>query len=115
MPLTRFVTAFTSHLTSTAIDLKVRSGRLTMIDAVKEYSGVDFKEFMSDNEKAIAIAKEKGIEIENGKATWGDNSQFVLEEFVEENLTQPTFIMDYPVEVSPLTKRKPDFLFDRTL
>ena len=79
-----------------------------MIDAVKEYSGVDFKEFMSDNEKAIAIAKEKGIEIENGKATWGDILNSFFEEFVEENLTQPTFIMDYPVEVSPLTKRKPD-------
>ena len=63
---------------------------------------------MSDNEKAIAIAKEKGIEIENGKATWGDILNSFFEEFVEENLTQPTFIMDYPVEVSPLTKRKPD-------
>ena len=98
------------HITfnGTAIDLESPFRRLTMIDAVKEYSGVDFKEFMSDNEKAIAIAKEKGIEIENGKATWGDILNSFFEEFVEENLTQPTFIMDYPVEVSPLTKRKPD-------
>ena len=98
------------HITfnGTAIDLESPFKRLTMIDAVKEYSGVDFKEFMSDNEKAIAIAKEKGIEIENGKATWGDILNSFFEEFVEENLTQPTFIMDYPVEVSPLTKRKPD-------
>ena len=99
-----------NHITfnGTAIDLESPFRRLTMIDAVKEYSGVDFKEFMSDNEKAIAIAKEKGIEIENGKATWGDILNSFFEEFVEENLTQPTFIMDYPVEVSPLTKRKPD-------
>ena len=98
------------HITfnGTAIDLESPFRRLTMIDAVKEYSGVDFKEFMSDNEKAIAIAKEKDIEIENGKATWGDILNSFFEEFVEENLTQPTFIMDYPVEVSPLTKRKPD-------
>lgn len=98
------------HITfnGTAIDLESPFRRLTMIDAVKEYSGVDFKEFMSDNEKAVAIAKEKDIEIAPGKATWGDILNSFFEEFVEENLTQPTFIMDYPVEVSPLTKRKPD-------
>lgn len=92
----------------TEIDLETPFRRLTMIDAVKEYSGIDFASFMSDNEKAIEIAKEKGIEIEAGKATWGDILNSFFEEFVEENLTQPTFIMDYPVEVSPLTKRKPD-------
>lgn len=98
------------HITfnGTAIDLETPFRRLTMIDAVKEYSGVDFASFMSDNEKAIAIAKEKDIEIAPGKATWGDILNSFFEEFVEENLTQPTFIMDYPVEVSPLTKRKPD-------
>ena len=98
------------HITfnGTEIDLETPFRRLTMIDAVKEYSGVDFAEFMSDNEKAIAIAKEKDIEIAPGKATWGDILNSFFEEFVEENLTQPTFIMDYPVEVSPLTKRKPD-------
>lgn len=92
----------------TEIDLETPFRRLTMIDAVKEYSGVDFGSFMSDNEKAIEIAKEKNIEIQPGKATWGDILNSFFEEFVEENLTQPTFIMDYPVEVSPLTKRKPD-------
>lgn len=92
----------------TEIDLETPFRRLTMIDAVKEYSGVDFGSFMSDNEKAIEIAKEKDIEIQPGKATWGDILNSFFEEFVEENLTQPTFIMDYPVEVSPLTKRKPD-------
>ena len=92
----------------TEIDLETPFCRLTMIDAVKEYSGVDFGSFMSDNEKAIAVAKEKEIEIQPGKATWGDILNSFFEEFVEENLTQPTFIMDYPVEVSPLTKRKPD-------
>lgn len=98
------------HITfnGTAIDLESPFRRLTMIDAVKEYSGVDFASFMSDNEKAVAIAKEKDIEIAPGKATWGDILNSFFEEFVEENLTQPTFIMDYPVEVSPLTKRKPD-------
>ncbi len=98
------------HITfnGTEVDLESPFRRLTMVEAVKEYSGVDFAEFMSDNEKAIAVANEKGIEIENGKATWGDILNSFFEEFVEENLTQPTFIMDYPVEVSPLTKRKPD-------
>ncbi len=98
------------HITfnGTEVDLESPFRRLTMVDAVKEYSGVDFAEFMSDNDRAVEIAKEKGIEIENGKATWGDILNSFFEEFVEENLTQPTFIMDYPVEVSPLTKRKPD-------
>lgn len=92
----------------TEIDLETPFARMTMIEAVKKYSGVDFAEFMSDNDKAVEIAKEKGIEIENGKATWGDILNSFFEEFVEGNLVQPTFIMDYPVEISPLTKRKPD-------
>lgn len=98
------------HITfnGTEIDLESPFRRLTMIEAVKEFSGVDFAEFMSDDEKAVAIAKEKNIEIDPGKATWGDVLNSFFEEFVEENLVQPTFIMDYPVEVSPLTKRKPD-------
>ena len=98
------------HITfnGTEIDLESPFRRLTMIEAVKEFSGVDFAEFMSDDEKAVAIAKEKNIEIAPGKATWGDVLNSFFEEFVEENLVQPTFIMDYPVEVSPLTKRKPD-------
>lgn len=98
------------HITfnGTEIDLETPFARLTMVEAVKKFSGIDFAEFMSDDEKAIEIAKEKGIEIENGKATWGDILNSFFEEFVEENLIQPTFIMDYPVEISPLTKRKPD-------
>ena len=98
------------HITfnGTEIDLESPFERITMIDAVKKFSGVDFAEFMSDNEKAIEVANEKGVEIAPGKATWGDILNSFFEEFVEENLIQPTFIMDYPVEVSPLTKRKPD-------
>ena len=98
------------HITfnGTEIDLESPFRRMTMVEAVKEFSGVDFAEFMSDDEKAVEIAKSKDIEIENGKATWGDILNSFFEEFVEENLIQPTFIMDYPVEISPLTKRKPD-------
>lgn len=98
------------HITfnGTEIDLETPFARMTMVEAVEKYSGVNFADFMSDNEKAIAVAKEKGIEIENGKATWGDILNSFFEEYVEENLVQPTFIMDYPVEISPLTKRKPD-------
>lgn len=98
------------HITfnGTEIDLETPFARMTMIDAVKKFSGVDFSEFMSDNEKAVEIAKEKDIEIAPGKATWGDILNSFFEEYVEDNLIQPTFIMDYPVEISPLTKRKPD-------
>lgn len=98
------------HITfnGTEIDLETSFARMTMIEAVEKYSGVNFADFMSDNEKAVEIAKEKGIEIENGKATWGDILNSFFEGFVEANLVQPTFIMDYPVEISPLTKRKPD-------
>lgn len=98
------------HITfnGTEIDLETPFARLTMVEAVKKYSGVDFGEFMSDDNKAVEIAKEKGIEIQPGKATWGDVLNSFFEEYVEKNLIQPTFIMDYPVEISPLTKRKPD-------
>ncbi len=100
----------TLHITycGTDIDLETPFARMTMVEAVKKFSGIDFAEFMSDNEKAVAIAKEKGIEVQNGKETWGDVLNSFFEEFVEKNLVQPTFIMDYPVEISPLTKRKPD-------
>ena len=89
------------------IDLEKPFARMTMAEAVKKYTGIDFEEFACDNEKAIALAKEKGIELEKGKETWGDILVNFYDEYVEENLEQPTFIMDYPVEVSPLTKRKP--------
>ena len=89
------------------IDLEKPFARMTMAEAVKKYTGIDFEEFACDNDKAIALAKEKHIEIEKGKETWGDILVSFYDEFVEANLEQPTFIMDYPVEVSPLTKRKP--------
>lgn len=92
----------------TEIDLGKPFARMTMAEAVKKYSGVDFESFAEDNEKAMAVAKEHHIETEKGKETWGDILTLFFDEFVEENLEQPTFIMDYPVEVSPLTKRKPD-------
>lgn len=93
---------------STEIDLETPFARMTMIEAVKKYSGVDFAEFMSDDEKAVAVCKEKGVEYDENKATWGDILSVFFDEFVEKNLIQPTFIMDYPVEISPLTKKKPD-------
>ncbi len=98
------------HITfnGTEIDLETPFARMTMIEAVEKYSGINFADFMSDNEKAVEIAKEKEIEIAPGKATWGDILNSFFEEYVEDNLIQPTFIMDYPVEISPLTKRKPD-------
>ncbi len=98
------------HITfdGTEIDLETPFARMTMIEAVKKYSGVDFSEFMSDNEKAVEVCKEKGIEYDEHKATWGDILNLFFEEYVEKNLIQPTFIMDYPVEVSPLTKKKTD-------
>lgn len=91
-----------------SIDLEKPFARMSMTEAVKKYTGIDFDEFACDHEKAIALAKEKNIEIEKGKDTWGDILVSFYDEFVESNLEQPTFIIDYPVEVSPLTKRKPD-------
>lgn len=87
------------------LDLGKPFERLTMVDAVKKYAGVDFNE-IPDTAAAKALAKEKGIEFEERHAK-GDILNLFFEEFVEKNLIQPTFIMDYPVEISPLTKRKP--------
>jgi lysyl-tRNA synthetase class 2 len=78
--------------------------RLPMLDAVKQYSGLDFNTIKSD-EEARAQAKKLGIEIK-GQETWGDILNAVFEEVVEPKLIQPTFILDYPVEISPLAKRK---------
>jgi len=78
-----------------------------MIDAVKQYSGVDFGAFIGDTEKAKEAAKELHLELKPTD-TWGNILNCAFEEYVEEQLQQPTFIIDYPVEVSPLTKRKPD-------
>ena len=90
----------------TDIDLESPWKRITMIDSIKEVTGVDFNTINSD-EEAIAIAKEKGVEVDESKKTRGYIINAFFEEFVEETLIQPTFIYDYPVDVSPLTKRKP--------
>lgn len=88
------------------IDLTPPWNRLTMTEAVKQYTGIDFDQVAND-EEARSIAKDKHIEIK-ASTTKGEILNLMFEEFVEENLVQPTFIYDYPVEVSPLTKRKPD-------
>ncbi len=88
------------------MDLSKPFPRITMVDAVKQYSGVDFNEIHT-LEEARAIAKEKGVEFEE-RHKKGDILNLFFEEFVEEHLIQPTFIMDHPIEISPLTKKKPD-------
>ena len=87
------------------IDLGKPFERLTMNDAIKKYAGIDFDTVSSD-EEAKALAKEKGIEYEE-RHTKGDIINLFFEEFCEENLIQPTFIMDHPLAISPLTKKKP--------
>ena len=89
------------------IDLSPSWKKITMIDAIKEVTGVDFNKINTD-EEAQAIAKEKGVEFEDIKNTRGHIINEFFETFVEETLIQPTFIMDYPVEVSPITKRRND-------
>ncbi len=88
------------------IDLTPPWDRMSMIEAVKKYTGIDFDRISSD-EEAEKAAKEKKVHID-GKLSKGEILSLVFEELVEEHLMQPTFIYDYPVEVSPLTKRKPD-------
>ena len=80
--------------------------RITMLDAVKEYSGVDFSTITTD-EAAKAIAKEKNIAFEPHHKR-GDIINLFFEEFCEEKMIQPTFVMDHPIEISPLTKKKPE-------
>ena len=86
------------------IELKTPWRRISMIDAVKEYSGVDFNE-ITEYEDAVKIAKEKNVEV---KSTRGEIIAEFFDEFVEDKLIQPTFVIDYPVEISPLAKRKND-------
>lgn len=88
------------------IDLTPPWRRLSMIDAIKEYTGVDFNDIQTD-EEAIEIAKAKGIEVEAGMKRGHIINEF-FEEFCEQHLVQPTFITHHPVEVSPLAKRNPD-------
>ena len=89
------------------INLAPEWKKITMIDAIKEVTGVDFNTINTD-EEAQDIAKEKGVQFEDIKNTRGHIINEFFETFVEETLIQPTFVMDYPVEVSPLTKRKQD-------
>jgi len=88
------------------MDLGKPFERITMVDAVKKYSGVDFNEIHT-LEEARAVAKEKNIAFEE-RHKKGDILNLFFEEFVEEHLLQPTFVMDHPVEISPLTKKKPE-------
>ena len=88
------------------MDLGKPFERITMVDAVKKYSGVDFNEIHT-LEEARAAAKEHHIEFEEHHKK-GDILNLFFEEFVEEHLIQPTFVMDHPIEISPLTKKKPD-------
>ena len=88
------------------MDLGKPFERITMLDAVKKYSGVEFNEIHSD-EEAKAIAKEKGVEFEE-RHKKGDILNLFFEEFAEEHMIQPTFVMDHPIEISPLTKKKPE-------
>ena len=88
------------------MDLGKPFERITMVDAVKKYSGVDFNEIHT-LEEARAIAKEKHVEFEE-RHSKGEILNLFFEEFVEEHLIQPTFVMDHPIEISPLTKKKPE-------
>ena len=91
----------------TPIDLTPSWRRVTMIDAIKEVTGVDFNTIQTD-EEARKIADEKGVEYEEIKNTRGHIINEFFDTFVEDTLIQPTFIIDYPVEISPLTKRRKD-------
>lgn len=88
------------------IDLSKPFERLTMVDAIKKYANIDFNE-IKDEASAKALAKEHNIEFED-RHKRGDIINLFFEEYVEEHLVQPTFIMDHPVEISPLASRKPD-------
>ena len=87
------------------MDLGKPFARITMVDAVKKYAGVDFDQIHT-LEEARAVAREKGVEFE-GRHKKGDILNLFFEEFAEEHLVQPTFVLDHPVEISPLTKKKP--------
>ena len=88
------------------LDLSKPFERITMVDAVKKYAGVDFNE-VPDTEAAKALAREHGIEFEE-RHKKGDILNLFFEEYAEQHMIQPTFVMDHPIEVSPLTKKKPE-------
>ena len=88
------------------LDLSKPFERITMVDAVKKYAGVDFSE-VPDTEAAKALAREHGIEFEE-RHKKGDILNLFFEEYAEKHMIQPTFVMDHPIEVSPLTKKKPE-------
>ena len=98
----------TTKINYQGIDLDLTPGwkRIPMIQAIKDVTGIDFNDIKTDAE-AQALAKEKGLEVDEIKNTRGHIINMFFEEYVEDTLIQPTFITDYPVEVSPLTKRKP--------
>ena len=91
----------------TEIDLGTKWKRITMIDSIKEACGVDFNKIETD-EEAIDLAKEKNIEIPSGKETRGHIISLFFDEYVEKTLVQPTFVYEYPIEISPLAKKKKD-------
>ena len=89
------------------IDLTPGWKRITMIDSIKEVTGIDFNEIETD-EEALKIAKERGIEVPEIKQTRGDVISLFFDEYVEKTLIQPTFVYEYPVEISPLAKKCPN-------
>ena len=88
----------------TEIELGGKWKRISMIDSIKEVTGVDFNTINTD-EEAVCLAKERNIEIPNGKETRGNVISLFFDEYVEKTLVQPTFIYDYPIEISPLAKK----------
>ena len=88
------------------VELGGKWKRISMIDSIKEVTGIDFNKINS-NEEAIALAKERKIEIPSGKETRGHIISLFFDEYVEKTIVQPTFIYDYPVEISPLAKKSP--------
>ena len=90
----------------TEIELGGEWKKITMIDSIKEACGVDFNEIQTD-EEALALAKERKIEVPAGKETRGNIISLFFDEYVEATLIQPTFVYDYPIEISPLAKKSP--------
>ena len=89
------------------IELGGKWKRISMIDSIKEVTGIDFNTINTD-EEAVSLAKERNIEIPNGKETRGNVISLFFDEYVEKTLVQPTFIYDYPIEISPLAKKCKD-------